>query len=257
MCILFIAIKQHPHYPLVIAANRDEFFERPTQSAHFWTQHPDVIAGKDLKAGGTWMGASKSGHIAALTNIRDPKRVDLTKQTRGELVINYLIQAPSANEFETSLIEQAGLYNGYNLLFGHWQNLRVYNNHTNNTVHLTQGTYGLSNADLNSPWPKLNLGVQQLQQYCQQESDLKSKHLFDLLLNKHKSEDYLLPHTGISLEWERQLSSIFIQGEEYGTRSSTVVMIDVNNRLHYQEKTFNNQSHCIKDNEITFSLSTV
>ena len=164
MCILFIAVNQHPDYPLIVAANRDEFFERPTSVSAFWQDYPQLLAGKDLRAGGTWMGINQWGKLAALTNIRDPQRIDPDALSRGELVSHYLQQSPDSKDYLTRLNATGTNYNGFNLLFGDWNNLRVFNNHTLQSETLTSGVYGLSNASLNTPWPKTVQGMAQLTQ---------------------------------------------------------------------------------------------
>lgn len=238
MCILFIAIKQHPDYPLIIAANRDEFHQRPTAKSRFWDDYPDVLAGRDLQANGTWMGINKNGRISALTNVRDPQKIMPDATSRGELVSHFLIKNVHASEYLLRLRKTKNQYNGYNLLFGEWHNLWVYNNHTDHAQQLMPGVYGLSNADLNSPWPKINQGVAQLKSHCQQTGPIKTDKLFDILLNQTQSSDDLLPQTGVPIEWERKLSSIFIQSPEYGTRSATLLLIDKHNTAHWMEHTF-------------------
>jgi uncharacterized protein with NRDE domain len=255
MCILFIAVKQHPQYPLIIAANRDEFFNRPTRFSEFWSEYPDLLAGKDIEAGGTWMGVNKKGYIAALTNIRDPKRNQADAITRGKLPFDYLTSEKTDDETIQQLTETRNQFNGYNLLFGTWQDLKVYNNHLDQVRHLSDGVYGLSNADLNSNWPKINLGVRALESYCQQSQILDVDKLFTLLKDTTQPDDDALPQTGVPLEWERHISSIFIPGSHYGTRSSTLLTLDQEQQLYWQERSFNEQSEQIDKREFTFLLA--
>ena len=199
MCILFIAVRQHPDFPLIIAANRDEFTERPTLASNFWDgDNRHILAGKDLQAGGTWMGINTQGNIAALTNIRDPKRIIADAKTRGALVADYLLKP--TDTYVDTLRETAESYNGYNLLFGHWSELMVYNNHLNTCVPLDSGFYGLSNADLNSPWPKINKGVKALKDYCLSDAEVDHEQLFTLLRDETRADDAMLPDTGVPLE---------------------------------------------------------
>jgi uncharacterized protein with NRDE domain len=237
MCILFIAIKQHPLYPIVIAANRDEFHQRPTQSAHFW-ENKNLLAGKDLTGGGTWMGVNTSGDIAALTNIRAPGKDRENAITRGELVANFLKTPVSPNDYLQSLKNSHLQYNGYNLLFGNLDQLQVYNSFEDTAYELEDGVYGLSNASLNSPWPKLDIGRSALANYCKNANILSHEHLFELLGNDLPAKDDELPNTGISVELEKKLSSIFIISPEYGTRSSTILLIDNNNQVYWEERSF-------------------
>lgn len=240
MCILFIAIKQHPLYPLVIAANRDEFHQRPTQAAHFWESDNNILAGKDLSAGGTWMGINTTGNIAALTNIRAPGKERDNAVSRGELVANFLNQNIDQNDYLHQLKDAHLQYNGYNLLFGNLTQLQVYNSFEDTAYELEDGVYGLSNASLNSPWPKLDIGRSALANYCKNAGILSHEHLFELLGNNLPANDDELPDTGIPHELEKKLSSIFIISPEYGTRSSTVLLIDNNNKVYWEERSFSN-----------------
>jgi len=254
MCILFIGVEQHPNFPLIVAANRDEFHARPTQASGFWEQYPSVLAGKDLQAGGSWMGVSKKGKLAALTNIRAPDKERSNAVSRGELVMNFLNSDISANDYLKTLSTSSSDYNGYNLLFGSLDNLQVYNNFEDSVYSLSKGVYGLSNANLNSPWPKLDLGRSELAKYCQQTSELNIEHLFDLLADNTKPTDEILPRTGVPIEWERKLSSIFIESADYGTRSSTVLLVDSFGQLFWQERSFNAKAELINQETYLFKL---
>jgi uncharacterized protein with NRDE domain len=242
MCILFIAVNQHPEYPLIIAANRDEFHQRPTLVSDFWPSYPNLLAGKDETAGGTWMGINKAGRIAALTNIRAPGKDRENARSRGELAINYLTHNVSSDDYMQTLMQSHLDYNGYNLLFGELTALKVYNSFDNSEYDLKDGVYGLSNASLNSPWPKLDAGRSALANYCQHADILSQEHLFDLLKNMTPAADKALPKTGIPIEWERKLSSIFIQSNDYGTRSSTLLLVDKQNKVSWEERSFNAQA---------------
>lgn len=255
MCILFIAVNQHTKYPLIIAANRDEFHKRPTLASHFWDKHKSVLAGKDLTAGGTWMGMNKSGRIAALTNIRAPGKERTNAVSRGELVANYLIKNHPDSEYLKSLQTSHQNYNGYNLLFGKVGNLQVYNSFENTTYGLNNGVYGLSNASLNSPWPKLDAGRKALADYCRQSGDLHYERLFELLMNDVAASDEELPKTGVPLDWERKLSSIFIAGEDYGTRSSTILLVDNNHNCLWEERSFDTKANLTEQREFSFTIS--
>ncbi|MEP4889650.1 MAG: NRDE family protein [Aliiglaciecola sp.] len=254
MCILFIAVEQHPDYPLIIAANRDEFHQRPTAQSEFWAASPNLLAGRDLEAGGTWMGANVNGRICALTNVRDPQKLLSNAISRGHLVSEFLINQDPPQDYLSKLRESKQQYNGYNLLFGEWNDLYVYNNHTDNVNRLGAGVYGLSNADLDSPWPKINQGVNKLREHCQQASSLDSEKLFEILLDQTKANDELLPKTGVPLDWERKLSSIFIQSADYGTRSSTLLLVNKNKQVTWQEHTFDRQGNNVQQREFNFNI---
>lgn len=255
MCILFIGIDQHPDYPLIIAANRDEFFARPTAPSGFWKDQPALLAGQDLQAGGSWMAVNRNGRLAALTNVRDPQRIDPTAQSRGELVTGFALGQQDNASYLAHLRQSRQHYNGYNLLFGHWHDLWVYNNHNDSHEKLHPGVYGLSNASLNSPWPKVNNGVKNLQHYCHTSGEISANKLFELLQDGTKAADHLLPQTGISIEWERQLSSIFIRGEEYGTRCSTLLLVDRHQKLSWFEKTFATNGDTLQQKTYQFVIN--
>lgn len=256
MCILFIAVNQHPSFPLIIAANRDEFHQRPTRSSRYWDAHEDVLAGKDEQAGGTWMGVTKAGKIAALTNIRAPGRELDAPITRGNLVLDWLVNKNgiSAQDYRKHIGSERARYNGYNLLFGELDNLYVYNNFEDSFVHLEDGVFGLSNANLDSPWPKIMKGRDALAATCKQKGDLNVEGLFDILADNVKAEDQHLPQTGVPIEWERKLSSIFIKSPEYGTRSSTLLTLDTENKIDWQERVFDPDARLLETNTFSYQL---
>ncbi|MCU7554021.1 NRDE family protein [Alteromonas sp. ASW11-19] len=255
MCILFIAVKQHADYPLIIAANRDEFYARPTRISQFWDKPPDMLAGKDLQAGGTWMGVTRSGRIAALTNIRAGGEVSQAR-TRGELVVNALTHTQPDAVFSEQLQRHRHQYNGYNLLYGDVMNLQVYNNAKNTLVPLQPGIHGLSNAHLNAPWPKVTRGMQALTRYTCQHESLSVESLFTLLRDDHQAADHALPDTGIGYEWEKMLSSIFITSPNYGTRASTLLMVDSTGTVQWHERTFSDTGMPDAEQHHTFTLAT-
>ena len=222
--------------------------------ASFWPEHTDLLAGKDLTAGGTWMGINRSGYLSALTNIRAPHLIKDDAKSRGELVLGFLSEKKSQEDFEAYLHQTRDSFNGYNLLFGHWQQLAVYNNHEDSLQPLSPGFYGLSNANLNSPWPKINKGVQALKTFCATQEDINNEELFQLLRNEEKAEDHLLPETGVPQNWEKQLSSIFINIPEYGTRSSTVLTIDDQHNVSWHERVYDANARPVEDREASFTL---
>jgi len=237
MCILFIAVKQHPDFPLIIAANRDEFHARVTSPSHSWSDNHQLFAGRDEQAGGTWMGIHSSGRVAALTNIRAPQRERMDAKTRGELVVNAL-ETQDDNRFLDTLRKTADEYNGYNLVYGNLDSLSVFNSHSLEHHQLTQGVYGLSNASLNTPWPKVQLGVDSLNKACQKSGELDIEDLFAILHNREIASDEHLPDTGIAKSWEKMLSSIFICSPDYGTRSSTILTVDNIGKMSWEERSY-------------------
>jgi uncharacterized protein with NRDE domain len=238
MCLILLAVKAHPAYKLIIAANRDEYYERPTAAAAFWADIPDVLAGKDLRVGGTWIGITRKGRIAAVTNYRDPASIKSGSPSRGNLAKDYLSGRKNPGDFLAGLGKNAGHYNGFNLIIGDKDNLHWYSNRGKEMRHLTPGIYGLSNHLLDTPWPKVTRGKEAFKKLLSLEKDLAPNALFNLLADQTIPDDESLPDTGVGLEWERILSPIFITSKIYGTRSSTLIMIDMNNRVTFIEKTF-------------------
>lgn len=235
MCLIVFAWKLLPHCPLMLAANRDEFFARPTQAAGWWDDHPHVYAGRDLQAGGTWLGINRSGRVAALTNIRNGHPLREAKRSRGELVANFLSNAIDACDYLDQVREQSGSYNGFNLIFGDEHALYWVSNGEQTTYRpLEPGIYGLSNGSLDTPWPKLVRAKAQFSSLlCQGAPD---DAYFEMLSDTTRAADARLPDTGVSLEWERLLSPICIESEHYGTRASSLVRVHGGGRAELRER---------------------
>lgn len=253
MCLINFQFHEHPYYKLIVAANRDEFYNRPTASAHFWNDEPTILAGRDLEQMGTWLGITKQGRFAALTNYRNPAHMASGKTTRGEIITNYLTETSSPWDFIATIHENKVSYNGFNLILGNPDQLVYYNNIDGNTVDIPPGTHGLSNHFLNTPWPKVTKGKEMLHNYVIKHEVIQVDKLFAILSNEEVAEDVNLPETGIDLELERQLSPLFIKTEQYGTRCSTVLLIDHENNLTFLERTFNNGLF-IKEKKFEFQI---
>lgn len=237
MCLILFAYKVHPEYELIVAANRDEFYKRPASPVDFWQDEPDILAGRDLEKMGTWMGVTRTGRFAALTNYRNPAGDISGKRTRGEITTGALTYKGSMLDYLNQLAQKDHLYTGYNLLAGDIDRLYYYSNITGSIQMLAPGIYGLSNALLNTEWPKVQTGKKGLQKILAGRSRDLAESLFDLLRVDEQAPDHLLPKTGVSLEWERVLSPIFIKSDVYGTRSSTVLLMS-GQSLYLQERTF-------------------
>jgi uncharacterized protein with NRDE domain len=239
MCLLLMALDRHSTYPLILLANRDEYYERATASARFWEEAPSVLAGRDLRAGGTWLGITRNGRIAAVTNYRDPSALKEGAPSRGRLVSDFLLGQKEPMEYLDSLDREAEKYNGFNLIIGDKGQLYWYSNRRHGVQSLGSGVYGLSNHLLDTPWPKVIRGKDALTSLFSGQRAPSLEELFHILADRTLADDESLPHTGVELEWERILSPIFIKSPTYGTRSSTVVLIDAENRVTFVEKTFN------------------
>ncbi|SES66597.1 Uncharacterized conserved protein, contains NRDE domain [Oceanobacillus limi] len=239
MCLINFQFHDHPNYKLVIAANRDEFYNRPTAAAHFWEDHPNILAGRDLQQMGTWLGITKEGRFAALTNYRDPAHMGTGRNSRGEIVRYYLAGSDTPKQFLTALQEEKGNYVGFNVLVGSQNELFYYNNIENEITEIEKGhTYGLSNHFLNTPWPKVVKGKDQLQAYLEKTSDIDPDSLFLLLQDAEQAPLDELPDTGIGVDLERKLSPLFIHIPQYGTRCSTVVTVDHKDYVTFVERTY-------------------
>ncbi|MEO9806301.1 MAG: NRDE family protein [Reichenbachiella sp.] len=223
MCLILFAWKVHPKHDLILVANRDEFFNRPTAPAQIWQEQPELIAGKDLTAGGTWLGVTKSARFAALTNYRDPANIDPKAPSRGQLTKDYLTSTIDPQNYLTGLRSKKIPYNGFNLLVGDERSLWYYNSVNHKIESLAPGVYGLSNALLNDPWPKVVKGKSDLRGSLD-HPEPNAKELLRLIQNTTLAPDEMLPQTGVPLEWERALSAMYISTETYGTRCSTVLL---------------------------------
>jgi len=238
MCLILFAYRIHPHYRLLVAANRDEFYARPTAPMAFWEEAPDLLAGRDLAAGGTWLGVTRQGRFAAITNYRDPRNVRPDVPSRGALVSGYLQSQESARDYLNGLIPKASDYNGFNLLLGDAEGLYYYSNQDGAPRVLSPGLYGLSNHLLDTPWPKVERGRRRLSALLAQQPDPSPENLLQLLEDRTPVPDEALPRTGVSLDWERTLSPMFIESPDYGTRSSTVLRLAARGAVHVMEKTW-------------------
>lgn len=236
MCLILLGWQVHPDFPLVVAANRDEYYARPTLSAARWTDFPEVIGGRDLEAGGTWLGVTENGRFAAVTNVREPGMA-AGHSSRGDLTREFLTGQLSAGEFARQI--DGDKYSGFNLLLSDGASLYYRTNRHGGVEELQAGVYGLSNYRLDTPWPKLLTARERFSAalaHLPDESDF-----FRLLADADTVDDKNLPKTGVSLEWERLLSAIFVQSESYGTRASTVLLIDKAGKIDLHERSFGPQ----------------
>ncbi len=277
MCLILFAWKSHPDYPLVVAANRDEFYERDTEAMTWWPEHPHVLAGRDradvLGSPGTWMGFTKSGRFAALTNVRAPSEKNPDARTRGEISLRYLTGQHKPHSYIQENAKRFDQYNGFNLLMAdlsdpenaemHWvsnrlmmgQNIRPRKVFPEQA--LSPGVYGLSNAMLDTPWPKVNHRVAAFAQTLAMDSgQLKnSDHYLRLLADTHEASPQELPKTGVSNDWEKALSAAFIKTPSYGTRSSTILRVRKDGQFEMVERRFD-ANGTVGHDVITGALTT-
>jgi uncharacterized protein with NRDE domain len=233
MCLILVAWRVHPHFPCVVAANRDEYFGRPTAEADWWEEPGDILAGRDLQAGGTWLGVTRAGRFAALTNFRDPAAIKPDAPSRGTLVTGFLTNRGSTDDGLKEIARRGAQFNPFNVLCSDGQKLGVYESTTGVGRLLGPGVYALSNHLLDTPWPKVTQAKSRLAEAL---DDLpQSAAMLDLLRDTEPAVDEELPRTGVSLELERMLSSAFVRGEGYGTRCSTIVTTDAGGASTFAE----------------------
>lgn len=240
MCLIVFAFDCHPAYRLILGANRDEFRDRPTEPARFWRDAPHILAGRDRLAGGTWLGVTTRGSLAAVTNYRDPRRQVANPPSRGTLVTDFLQSPPlTAGEFRGILNRTGDRYDGFNLLYGTGTELHYFTNRGGSSGPVTPGIHALSNHLLDSRWPKATVARSRLEAILQQAGSVVDPELiFTALSDPSPFADALLPDTGIGPERERLLSPVFIEGGDYGTRSTTVLLIERTGRVTFIERTF-------------------
>jgi len=237
MCLIVFARNSHPDYPLVVVANRDEFHGRATSQAHWWQEHPGVLAGQDLQAGGTWMGVSKSGHWSAVTNYREGLREENPPRSRGELPLGYLCDGQLPETYLAEVSRRGQEYAGFSMLAGDVHQLFYFSNRGGQIQAVPDGIHTLSNHVLNTPWPKAELARLKLGKVLR-GVEPSVEELLAVLADHQPFDDHELPVTGIGIELERVLSPPFIVGDEYGTRSTTVLMVDRQGLCIYAERSF-------------------
>jgi len=233
MCLIVFAWRHHPDYRLIVAANRDEFHARPAAALHWWQDRPQLLAGRDLQGGGTWMGVSRTGRFAALTNYRDPSRLPPAAPSRGLLVRDALLAGDDTATTLERIATVSGQYAPFNLLVSDGETLGIHESSIAATRLLEPGLYGLSNHLLDTPWPKL---LRARSHFAEAMKQLPAQSAFlTLLRDETAAPDETLPRTGVSLEWEKMLSPVFIRSADYGTRCSTLLTIAHNGEAAMRE----------------------
>ncbi len=233
MCLILLALKKHPDYPLIIAANRDEYYTRASRSLNWWPEDPQLLGGQDLESGGSWFSLNRAGHLAAVTNYREAGDNLPQRPSRGILVRDYLQQKHS--DWRYWLERNAQDFNGFNLIYGKWDQLNWFSNRGGQNSPLQSGIYGICNSLLDTPWPKVERGKQLMQQILNQQS-FTPEDLLQALQDKQMAPDNELPDTGIGQHFEKILSPLFIRTETYGTRSSTVLLINQEQQVQIVER---------------------
>lgn len=237
MCLLVLAWKHHPRYRLILAGNRDEFHDRPAAPLNWWQDDPRILGGRDLKANGTWLGVARSGRFGVVTNYRDLQAPVENAPSRGQLIPRFLTGATSPKEFLDDLRGAAPRYSGFNLLVGGTRALYYFSNRGPNPAALSPGVYGLSNHLLDTPWPKLARTRERFTALLSQP-EISPEDLFAMLADREQASGTDLPSTGLPEDWERVVSAPFIVNERYGTRCSSVLLVERTGRTILQERRF-------------------
>lgn len=253
MCLIFLSIQDHPRYKLIIAANRDEFYQRKTAAAAYWNDHPEILGGRDLEAQGTWMAMTKNGRIAMVTNYRDLRNLKTVAPSRGVLVTDYLLETSTPENYLNEVAIKGHEYNGFNLIVGSPEELWYNSNYKQGVEKLSPGLHGLSNHLLDTLWPKVERGLEKMRKLVT-SNKISSSQLFDVLFDDAIAPDNRLPDTGIGLERERALSSMFIKSPGYGTRCSTVILVDKNNSVQFSERVYDLQTFAYTQKDFDFII---
>tara|TARA_R110000737_G_scaffold254083_1_gene263426 strand:+ start:629 stop:1489 length:861 start_codon:yes stop_codon:yes gene_type:complete len=252
MCILFIALEQHPDYPVIICANRDEFHQRPTQNMHWWSQQ-NILAGKDLQAGGSWLGLNSEGCFSALTNFRRPESFAQSKRSRGDLVVRAL--QDDAIKTQQYLSQASHQYNDFNLVFGPLTNLQAFDSVNKKVLKLEPGFHSVCNGALDDIWPKMALGIKTLEELITSK-EIDMTELFAVMTNRELAQTQYLPVTGISAELESLLSSIFIVSPDYGTRSTALILQSKQGGIKVYERNYSQEGDVLNQNNFAIDAST-
>lgn len=257
MCLLVLAWQSHPRYRLIVAANRDEFHDRPSAPLGWWVDDPRILAGRDLRGAGTWMGAARSGRFGVVTNFRELERPAAGAPSRGDLVTRFLAATTSPQDYCDDLHQCASRYAGFSLLLGGPRSLHYYSNRGESAaVPLERGIYGLSNHRLDSPWPKLLRTRTRLAELIAAD-DVSPARLFTLLADRTPADLDETPDTGLPPEWERALSSPFVVHERYGTRCSTVLLVEYDGRTTMCERRFDESGSTTGATRLEFASADV
>jgi uncharacterized protein with NRDE domain len=239
MCLILFAYHHHPRYPLILAANRDEFYDRPTQALDFWPDQPEIAAGRDLKRMGTWLGINRRGRLAAVTNYREAGGQRPEARSRGRLVVDFIAGHSAVTSYLTRLHTGGRIYNGFNLILGDARELYYLSNRGGKPSAVPPGIHGLSNHQLDTCWPKVLHGKSRMAAVlAENDTDIHRHRLLNVLEDQSIPPDDQLPDTGVGSEWERMLAPIFITSPTYGTRSSSLLTIDTHGRVAFTEITW-------------------
>jgi uncharacterized protein with NRDE domain len=257
MCILFIALEEHADYPLIIAANRDEYFARASEPMHVWPDQPEILAGRDTQAGGTWLGINTKGQFAAVTNFRDMTTIRKNARSRGELVTRFLsknARPQTIQIFHQFLSNEHHRYNPFNLIYGDIEAVWAWGHKGQHHALLHPGFHSVSNGPIDQVWPKMSRGVEKLTQYIRDSQRIASTQLLEIMRDSTQAEIEQLPDTGVDTNRERQLSSIFVRGGDYGTRTTTLLKFS-RQRVEITECNYSPEGKAIQTNQLSVEVT--
>ena len=253
MCLISFAFQYHPDYPLLVVANRDEFHARPSAQLDFWEEYPQLLAGRDLVAGGTWLGLTRHGRFAAITNHRNPPNTPATPRSRGMLTLDFLVGRATPMDYLTELAQEGDRYAGFNVLVGTPSEMAYFSNIEGQARRLAPAVYGLSNGTLDSDWPKQRHAREGLIDLV--ASPVDHKAMAAIVAGRDPAPDAQLPDTGVGLAQERALSSAFINLPGYGTRATTTLSISTQGEVQMTEQRFSEGGQAAGASEFSFHLA--
>lgn len=249
MCLIVLSLGQHPDYPLVLAANRDEFHARPTKEAHWWPDKQDVVGGRDLQAGGTWLALNRNGRFATVTNFRDAQPPSPKHRSRGHLVTGYLDSDLSPGDFLATIDEDA--YAGFNLIVGTASELAYLSNREDGTRELAPGTYGLSNALLDGPWHKVESSKNQMDDLLASGA-INETTLMRIMDDRKKAPVSEVDSSRLDFDKAHAITAPFIVMPDYGTRCTTTVIVDKDGNWRFTERRFNPAGNKTGESQFSF-----
>ncbi|HEY4653248.1 MAG TPA: NRDE family protein [Cyclobacteriaceae bacterium] len=254
MCLIVVSLNEHPAYKLIVATNRDEFYNRRTASADYWSEHPQVLGGRDLEAGGTWMAMNRNGRISMVTNYRDPSNINRAAPSRGKLVSDYVRTDARPLSYLENVAANARLFNGFNLIVGNQNELYYFSNHGDGIAPVPPGLHGLSNHLLDTPWPKVRNALDKVGPILNTLA-VNTDDLLDAMYDDKIAPDNELPDTGVGLERERELSSMFIKSAGYGSRNTTIVLVDRDDNVQFVERVYNTSDFTFTSRAFSFRIT--
>jgi uncharacterized protein with NRDE domain len=257
MCLILFATDAHARFPLIVAANRDEAYARPSAPAHFWSDAPAIYAGRDLEQGGTWLGITRSGRFAAITNYRQAVPRSPGARSRGELTRDFLTGSEHAARYVERIAERADQYNGFSIIVGVPGELYFYSNRGSEPARVMPGVHGLSNHLLDEPWPKVVRGVNALEAVMDAEETVVIAALTAMLADRQPAPDDFFWTSGADLERERLRSAAFIPDDAYGTRASTILLVGAEGQVFFRESRYGPQGTPLGTHEQRFTLEAL